>query len=193
METTLKENCNLCGIGLSDPHQHLLECASRRLECVCDACAILFSTPDQKYRRVPSRVIPLPGFKMTDAQWYSLMIPIGIAYLFRNSTLNRAMALYPSPAGPVESLVALDDWDEIARENPDLQTLESDVEGVLVYRVGNAREYYIIPIDECFRLVGMIRRKWKGFSGGAEVWQEVGRFLDALKNSQRSRRAEAGS
>jgi hypothetical protein len=187
------ESCDLCGAQLNEPHQHLLERATRRLECVCDGCAVLFGDPHQKYRRVPRRVVPLPQFRMTDSQWDSLMIPIGIAYLFRSSALDRVMALYPSPAGPVESLLSLDAWDEIARENPDVRTLESDVEGLLVYRVGSVREYYIIPIDECFKLVGIIRLKWKGFSGGMAVWQEIGRFLERLKKNQKRRQAETGS
>lgn len=187
------ETCDLCGRQLNEPHQHLLEQSSRKLECVCDACAILFGDRHQKYRRVPRRIVPLPQFQMTDSQWDSLMIPIGIAYLFRGSALDRVMALYPSPAGPVESLLSLDAWDEIAAGNPEVRKLESDVEGLLVYRVGSVREYYIIPIDECFKLIGIIRLKWKGFSGGMAVWQEVGRFLEALKKNRKRQQAEAGS
>jgi hypothetical protein len=126
---------------------------------------------------------------MTDAQWDSLMIPIGIAYLFHKSDAGRVVALYPSPAGPVESLLALDAWDEIAQENPEVRSMESDVEGLLVYRVDAAREHYIIPIDECFKLVGIIRLKWKGFSGGMPVWQEIGRFLETLKNTHKEPRS----
>jgi hypothetical protein len=151
------------------------------MECVCDACAVLFSGENQHYRRVPRRVKLLPDFRMTDAQWNALMIPIGIAFLFRNSRIGRVMALYPSPAGPVESQLTLDAWAEIAGSNPEVRTMESDVEGLLVYRVGTAREHYIIPIDECFKLIGLIRMKWKGFSGGMPVWQEIGKFLEHLK------------
>jgi hypothetical protein len=64
--------------------------------------------------------------------------------------------------------------------------MESDVEALLVNRVGHARgftapEYYVLPIDECYKLVGLIRANWRGFSGGTEVWQEIARFFDALK------------
>jgi hypothetical protein len=38
-----------------------------------------------------------------------------------------------------------------------------------------------VPIDECFKLIGLIRLKWKGFSGGLEVWKEIGAFLETLK------------
>jgi Family of unknown function (DUF5947) len=173
--------CDLCRTPLADSHQHLFDPENRMLECACDACAILFSGERQKYRRVPRRVRFLPDFRMTDVQWNGLMIPIGIAFLFLNSVSGRVTALYPSPAGPVESLLALEAWKDIAHDNPEVTTMESDVEGLLVYRVGSAREHYIIPIDECFRLIGTIRLNWKGFSGGMAVWQEIGKFLDRLK------------
>jgi hypothetical protein len=175
------EACDFCHAPLAEMHQHLLENATRKLECVCDACAILFADPRQKYRRVPRRIKLLHTFRMTDAQWDSLMIPIGVAFLFYNSAANRVMALYPSPAGAVESLLSLEAWEEITGENPEVRTMESDVEGLLVYRVGTAREHYIVPIDECFKLIGLIRVKWKGFSGGMEMWQEIGRFLARMK------------
>ena len=175
------EFCDLCSTPLAARHQHLVEEASRKLVCACEACAILFNDRGQKYLRVPRRVKVLREFRMSDSQWDGLMIPIGIAFLFQNSTLNRVMALYPSPAGPVESLLTLDAWEEIANQNPEIHTIESDVEGLLVYRVGTAREHYIVPIDEFFRLIGLIRLKWKGFSGGMEMWQEIGKFLEGLK------------
>ena len=175
------EFCDFCHAPLTEEHQHLLETSARRVECVCDPCAILFSDQHQKHRRIPRRVRFLPDFQMTDAQWDGLMIPIGIAFLVRNSSTGRVAALYPSPAGPVESQLALDAWDEIARDNIQLHRMDSDVEGLLVYRVGTAREHYIVPIDECFKLIGLIRLKWKGFSGGLEVWKAIGAFLETLK------------
>jgi hypothetical protein len=175
------EKCDLCRTPLIEMHQHLFDPASRKLECACDACAILFGGDRQKYRRVPRRVRFIPAFRMTDAQWNGLRIPIGIAFLFHNSRSDRVTALYPSPAGPVESQLALEAWTEIAQNNPEVRTLESDVEGLLVYRVGTAREHYIIPIDECFKLIGIIRLNWKGFSGGITVWKEIGGFLETLK------------
>lgn len=179
------EACDLCSAPLAETHQHLFDVASRRLGCACDPCAILFTDNRQKYRRVPRRVKFLHDFQMTDAQWDGLMIPIGIAFLFHNSAMKRMVALYPSPAGAVESLLSLETWEEIAGEDPGIRTMESDVEGLLVYRVGTAREHYIIPIDECFKLIGLIRMKWKGFSGGMQMWQEIGKFLEHIKERSR--------
>jgi hypothetical protein len=72
-------------------------------------------------------------------------------------------------------------------ENPILSHLQPDIEALLVNRVGHAHEwsraeYYIAPIDECYRLVGLIRANWKGLSGGAEVWAEIGRFFSGLRS-----------
>ena len=58
---------------------------------------------------------------------------------------------------------------------------QPDVETFLVNRVGKLHEYYIVPIDECFRLVGLIRLHWRGLSGGAEVWKQIGDFFADLK------------
>lgn len=64
--------------------------------------------------------------------------------------------------------------------------MEADVEALLVNRVEYSRgtekaEYFIAPIDECYRLVGVIRAGWRGLSGGTEVWRDVHRFFDGLR------------
>jgi len=173
--------CDLCRVSLAEEHQHLIDASTQQIECACDACAILFSGDNQKFRRVPRGVRFLPNFRLSDEHWNSLMIPIGVAFLYKSTRRNRAVALYPSPAGPVESLLTLDTWSKIERNNPELETLSTDVEGLLVYRVGSAREHYRIPIDECFKLCGIIRTKWRGLSGGSAAWLSVAQFLDHLK------------
>ena len=97
------------------------------------------------------------------------------------------VALYPSPAGAVESLLPLDAWNEIVQQNAVLSHLQPDIEALLVNRIGHAHEwsraeYYIAPIDECYRLVGLIRGNWKGLSGGTEVWAEIGHFFSQLRS-----------
>jgi len=177
----------MCSRELADNHQHLLDPLSRKLVCACDACAILFNAQGQtKYKRVPRRIRFLPGFRMTDSQWDGLMMPINMAFFFKSSPQDRVIALYPSPAGATESLLSFDTWDEIERDNPSLLEMEADVEALLVNRIGHSRgfsqpEYYIVPIDECFKLVGLIRSRWQGLSGGTEVWREIGQFFNTLK------------
>jgi hypothetical protein len=179
---SVAERCELCSAELAAEHQHLVEPSSRQLLCACEPCAILFGgQSEMKYRRVPRRIRTLPDFRLTDAQWDSLMIPIQLAFFFNSTPDGRVLALYPSPAGPTESLLALDSWNEIVRDNPILQEMEPDVEALLVNRVRGASEYYLVPIDECYKLVGLIRAHWRGLSGGTEVWREIVQFYARLK------------
>jgi hypothetical protein len=176
------EHCEMCGAALAPAHQHLIEPASRRLLCCCDACAVLFSgRQSARYRRVPRLIQSLPDFRLTDAQWEELRLPINLAFFFRSSAAGRVVAVYPSPAGATESLLPLEAWHALEEENPLLRELEPDVEALLVNRVGPARDHYRIPIDECYKLVGLIRTNWRGLSGGAEVWEVIGRFFSSLK------------
>jgi hypothetical protein len=176
------ERCELCGKDLGPGHQHLLEPAIHKLVCSCDACAILFSGQQGgRFRRVPRRIQLLPDFKITDSQWDDLHLPINLAFFYRNSTSGKVIAMFPSPAGATESLLTLESWQELAAENSVLNELEPDVEALLVNRVGLLREYTCVPIDECFKLVGLIRTHWRGLSGGTEVWKEISRFSDSLK------------
>ena len=128
----------------------------------------------------------LADFRMTDGQWEALRLPINLAFFFRSTAQERVVAAYPSPAGATESMLTLDAWEDIERENPILIEMEPDVEALLVNRVAHARgvtasEYFLVPIDSCYKLVGLIRTKWTGLSGGGEVWGEIARFFDELK------------
>jgi hypothetical protein len=183
------ERCELCSLEISAQHPHLIEAVARKLVCSCDACALLFSgRTDSRYKRVPRQVRMLANFQMSDAQWDSLMIPINMAFFFHSSPVGRMVAMYPSPAGATESLLSLEAWNEIAHENPQLEKMEDDVEALLVNRIGHARgftkaEYFVLPIDQCYKLVGLIRSQWRGFSGGVEVWQQIGEFFAGLRNN----------
>jgi len=173
-----EERCDTCGAGLAPEHAHNFEPASRRIRCACDSCAILYRTV---YREVPRRVCALPNFQITDAQWDDLMIPISLAFFSYSSPAEKVIALYPGPAGAAESLLRLDAWVEISAANPELHDMQPDVEALLVNRVGAAREYFLVPIDECYKLVGLIRLHWRGLSGGASVWGEIARFFEELR------------
>lgn len=182
------ERCELCSVGLAQQHSHLVEISSRQIVCACEACATLFDgMAGSKYRRVSRRVQLLANFRMEDGQWEDLLIPINMAFFFRSSAEGRTVTLYPSPAGAVESLLPLDAWAEIVKENAVLRDLQPDIEALLVNRVCHApelprAEYYIAPIDDCYQLVGLIRANWKGLSGGSEVWTEIERFFSDLRS-----------
>lgn len=176
------ERCELCNAALAPEHTHLLDPVARKLLCACDACAILFEHQGARhYRRVRRDVRFLPDFRLTDAQWNALSIPVGLAFFFHSTAAERVVAIYPSPGGPTESLLELGDWSEIVEDNPTLESMEPDTQALLVNRIGPSRECYLAPIDECYRLVGLLRTHWQGFSGGTEVWQEISCFFDELK------------
>jgi hypothetical protein len=177
------ERCEMCSAELPPAHEHLVDVSTRQLTCACQACAILFSgKANAKYRRVPRRIRYLANFQLSDAQWESLLVPIGMAFFFNSSPAGKVVALYPSPAGATESLLDLESWDEIRRGNPVLDEMEPDTEALLVNRVRGAAEYYLLPIDECYRLVGLIRMHWHGLSGGTQMWDAVAAFFAELQD-----------
>jgi len=176
------ERCDLCSVELGPNHPHLVEPATRKLSCACQACAILFSgAAGTRFRRVPTRVQYLPNFQLSDTQWEGLLIPINMAFFFQSSAAGKVIVLYPSPAGATESLLDFESWQEIVENNPALQKMEPDSEALLINRVGTASDHFIVPIDECYRLVGLIRTKWKGLSGGTEVWEAISAFFAEMK------------
>jgi Family of unknown function (DUF5947) len=183
------EQCELCSAEIPAHHRHLLDISRRSIVCACIPCSILFSDPGAghgKYRLIPSRYLLLQDFQMTDEQWDDLMIPVNMVYIFHNTSAKRVMAFYPSPAGAMESTLTLEGWDALISSNPVLNELESDVEALLINRVRgregeNYREHYIVPIDACYELVGLIRLKWKGLSGGEEVWKAIAEFFSGLR------------
>jgi Family of unknown function (DUF5947) len=180
------ERCEMCSNELAPEHEHLVEPANRRLICACQPCAILFDGQSEKYKRVPRRIQFLPDFNLSDAQWDALRVPIEMAFFFKSTPHGKVIALYPSPAGPTESLLTLETWGDLEQANPVLAQMPADVTALLVNRVGHARgftkaEYYLVPIDECYKLVGLIRAHWHGLSGGREAWQEISGFFHVLK------------
>jgi hypothetical protein len=69
-----------------------------------------------------------------------------------------------------------------------LATLEPDVEAVLVRRARGAREYWLVPVDECYRLAGSMRATWQGISGGDAMRGTVDAFFRRLARYDESNR-----
>lgn len=185
---TLVERCELCSAVLAAEHRHLLELANHAVICACNACSVLFDGEGAgggKYRLVSRRYLGLQDFHMTDEQWDELMIPVNMVYMFYSTTARHVVAFYPSPAGAMESMLSLESWGALTSSNPILNDLEPDVEALLINRVREAREYYIVPIDACYRLVGLIRISWKGLSGGEAVWKAIAEFFTGMQAKSR--------
>jgi hypothetical protein len=177
-----EEQCELCVVPIPREHRHLLEVAKRQVVCACDPCALRFQgAVGGRYKLIPRDHRFLPHFSMTDTQWDNLALPINLAFFYRDSSAGKVVALYPSPAGATESLLPSQNWEQLDAQNPALAKMEADVEALLVYRIGEKRLYFISPIDSCYELVGIIRKYWRGFSGGEKVWQEIEKFFAALR------------
>src|SRR5919205_1661637 len=193
-----QERCELCSEPIPPEHRHLLNVSTREIMCACQACSILFdreAASEGRYRLIPDRRLFLEDFEMSDAQWENLRIPVDMAFFFYSTPSERVVAFYPSPMGPTESLLMLSAWEELERSNRVLGGMERDVEALLVNRVRGAREHFLVPIDECYRLVGLIRTRWRGLTGGREVWEEIERFFESLDARSRtvSRRGPVSS
>ena len=179
----VQERCDLCSAPIPDEHRHLLDLHTRELRCTCRACSLLFdreAAGRDHYRLVPDRRLRLEDFALEDALWDELHIPVDRACFFNDSGAGRVVAFYPSPMGATESLLELSAWAELQAANPVLGELQPDVEALLVNRARGARDHWLVPIDECFSLVGLIRTNWRGFTGGREVWDKLGRFFEQL-------------
>lgn len=176
------ERCDLCTVALAERHQHLVDPKTHRLLCACDACAMLFTASGEtKYRRVPRDARSLSNFTLPDQAWNGLAIPIGLAFLYLSSVSGQVLAVYPSPAGPTESEIDKGSWEDLVADNPLLAKLNPDVEALLINRMKGARQYFVAPIDECYKLTGLVRKYWRGFSGGDEGWEQIGRFFAQLE------------
>jgi hypothetical protein len=186
------ERCDLCGAPIAADHRHLLDVKTRELMCSCRACAVLFDdaaagATGRHYKLVPDRRLRIDDFAMDDVAWADLRLPVDMAFFFSSAETGRVQAFYPGPMGATESLLTLESWRALEEENPVLATLEPDVEALLVHRARGERRHYVVPISDCFELVGLIRTRWRGLTGGREVWDEIARFYDGL-----DRRARAG-
>lgn len=199
------ERCEMCSEPIGEAHSHVVNIETRGLMCVCRGCYLLFThegAAGGRYRAVPDRYLYAPAFTLGGAQWEQLQIPVSMAFFFVNSALSRFVAFYPSPAGATESLLPLDTWRDVLAANPAFASPVSDVEALLINRgtrgmsgangsETDATECFLVPISDCYELVGRVRRLWRGFSGGEEVWADIGSFFAELR--AKSRRVEVRS
>jgi hypothetical protein len=180
------ERCDLCTEPVPPDHGHLVDLKARNLLCACRGCYLLFTASGSggvRYRAVPDRYVALSGEQLSTEQWNSLQIPVGVAFFFVNSSLDRVAAFYPGPAGATESELPLETWEQVVAANPVLQSLQPDVEAFLVRARpgGSGSDCFIVPIDACYELVGHLRKLWKGFDGGRPAHQAMDTFFEKVR------------
>jgi hypothetical protein len=107
---------------------------------------------------------------MPREQWDSLEVPVGLAFIFRNSRQDRTVICYPGPAGATEADLPADASGVFTEAVP-------DVEAVLIRARADGFDRYVVPIDACYALVGHLRTLWRGFDGGSEAHQRVAEFF----------------
>jgi hypothetical protein len=178
------EKCEICGSGLATEHRHLLELGERRILCSCEPCIAMRSGMDN-YCPVGTRFLWLEDFELPGELWASFQLPIGLAFFFYSTGVDAVVALYPSPAGATESELHLESWEKLQALNPILENLEADAEALVINRMDDEPQYAVVPIDECYRLVGLIKSTWEGISGGSAIENAVPKFFEYVRHKAR--------
>jgi hypothetical protein len=180
-----EERCDLCGLAIAEPHRHLLDTAAQELLCACAACAVLFDrgdADDARYRLVPQHRRALAGLDPR-----LLGVPVGLAF-FTVRRDGAVFAHYPSPAGATRWEVEGRAWRRFIASEPALASMQPEVEALLVRAAGGAAQAWVVPVDDCFRLAGLVRERWQGLMGGDAVRQGVERFFEELCHGSDTRR-----
>ena len=173
------ERCELCSADVPAEHRHVLDERSGELLCTCRACSLLFEREAAgagHYRLVPVGRTRLDGVP-TDL----LDVPVGLAFFVKQDD-GRVLAHYPSPLGTTEHEVDGDTWRALEAQVPALAAMRPRVQAFLVRTMGRHEgdRQWVLPLDECYRLVAVIRTHWSGMAGGSAVWREVARFFADL-------------
>jgi hypothetical protein len=181
-EAPSDDRCELCGAAIGERHDHLVDPTARALSCACAACALLFAGAHSRWRRVEHRVERAP-LAFTDAEWAALAIPVSVVFFVRAAGGGGA-AFYPSPAGATESPLDAGAWSALAAAHPLFDAIAPEVEALLIDR--GACTAWRVSIDECHRLTGLLRARWRGLGGGAEAWTALRGFFDELDGAARA-------
>ena len=179
----------MCGVEIGPSHGHVADLESQRLLCACRPCHLLFTGTGAgggRFTALPQTIRRVEGMAISGAQWDDLQIPVDLVFVFRQRAAEHHSACYPGPGGATESLLDLSSWEAVMEANPVLRGVEPDVEAVLLRRTGEGVGCYLVPIDVCYALVGLVRRDWVGLSGGQDVWKGIEAFFEDLRARSRS-------
>lgn len=174
------EKCDFCGRILSADHRHLVDLSAMKFKCTCEMCIVLLAE-NSTYKPLPQRYLELKGFNISDSLWSDFLIPVNMAFFVISTNRGGTVAYYPAPTGATESKLKMEAWNQLLQLNPILNHLAPDLEALLVNRLDEQGQYYIVPIDSCYKLAGMIRVGWKGIFGGSEVNEIIRKFFSELQ------------
>lgn len=178
------EQCELCGTVVGPRHGHVVDIEHRSLMCACRPCFLLFTKPEAaagRYRAVPERYLCDAVRPLTTAEWERVGIPVASAFFLRSA--DGIAAFYPSPAGATECLLDLDAWADLVAAHPMVAAAERETEAILIRAdAGAPVECYLVPVDACYQLVGVVRRYWKGFDGGQEAHEHIDEFFAGIRD-----------
>jgi len=172
------EHCEMCAAPLTPAHGHLFDRNTGDLRCACTTCERLLDAPGTPWTPGRRRLERLANFRLTDDQWRTLGVPVDLAFFVARPAAGRVVARYPSAAGTVECGLPLPAWESVLAANPVVRQFDADVEALVVNRAGRRRDYFRASIDECYRLVGVVRLHWTGLGGGPAVWAAIAAFFD---------------
>ena len=171
------ERCDMCGAAVPARHRHVFDEQRDELLCTCQPCTLLFERDAAglgHYRLVPEHRERLPGLDP-----HELGVPVGLAFFVKRSD-GTVVAHYPSPMGATRWDVDTAAWRRVEERWPAVRDMAPEVQALLVHTARGAHEHWIVPVDDCYRLVAVIRREWRGLSGGSTVWPAIERFFADL-------------
>jgi len=174
--------CDLCGLVVPEPHRHVLDLQGGELLCTCRACTLLFSR--EAAGRGHYRLVPETRIRLDDVPTDDLGVPVGLVFLVPHDD-GTATAHYPGPLGATRHEVDPPVWAALRRRCPALADMAPEVQAVLLHTARGADEHWLVPIDDCYRLVAVIRGEWRGLSGGSSVWPAIERFFADLAAPRR--------
>jgi hypothetical protein len=181
-----QERCELCGTPVAAGHCHVVDTGRRGLLCSCRACFLLFTgcpTGGARYRAVPERYLWDPGCPIAHLDWRGLGIPARFAFFVRCGT--RVAACQPGPAGAAETTLPAGLWAELVAAHPLLATAEPDVEAIVFRGRAWGTDCFLVPVDVCYRLAGVVRRYGTGRDGGPEMHERVGELFAEIEQRAR--------
>ncbi|MFE9690144.1 DUF5947 family protein [Micromonospora sp. NPDC005806] len=173
------ERCGMCAGPVGPAHRHVWDEQDGELMCACPPCSLLFEREAAGAGRY--QLVPTQGSELTGLSVDELGVPVGLVFFVKQRD-GRVLGHYPSPLGTTESEIDADAWRTVEARSPALAELKPRVEAFLVW-TGTLRggsQQWVVPVDDCFRLVALIRQHWTGMSGGSAVWREIPRFFDDL-------------